>query len=56
MIKLLESQDFFGVRFSGRTFDCGSKLGFLTANAALALKHPELGPAFRSELDALMGE
>ncbi len=54
MIKLLEDQDFFGVRFSGRTFDCGRKLGFLAANAAMALKNPELGAAFRSELEGLM--
>ena len=28
--------------FDGARYDCGSKEGFLAANAALALKHPEL--------------
>ena len=36
MIRLAETQPFYGCRFSGRTFDCGSKLGFLAANVAFA--------------------
>src|SRR5690606_1013859 len=30
-----------GVRFSGKRFDCGDKLGFLAANIAVALAHPD---------------
>jgi UTP--glucose-1-phosphate uridylyltransferase len=52
---LAASQDFHGVRFDGRTYDCGSKLGFLTANVAFALDRPELAEAFRAELKALAG-
>jgi len=33
---------FFGLKFSGTRFDCGSKLGFLKANLAFARQHPEL--------------
>jgi UTP--glucose-1-phosphate uridylyltransferase len=56
MKKLLAAQDFFGVRFAGKTFDCGSKIGFLTANVAFALQHPEIGAGFRSEIEALLAE
>ena len=33
---------FFGFEFSGKRFDCGSKLGFLQANFALALERDDL--------------
>ncbi len=47
MKRLAESQAFHGVRFDGRTYDCGSKIGFLAANLAFALERPDLarGPA-----------
>jgi len=44
-------QDFFGFRASGRRFDCGDKLGFLEANIALGLEHPELGDGLRRILE-----
>ena len=37
MIQLARTQSFHGVRFDGSTYDCGSRLGFLTANLAFAL-------------------
>jgi UTP--glucose-1-phosphate uridylyltransferase len=54
MIKLLETQDFHAVKYDGRTFDCGSKLGFLLANAAYALDREDLGRAFAAELKKLL--
>ena len=30
----------------GRSHDCGSKLGYMTANVEYALRHPELGDEF----------
>ena len=33
---LAGTQGFHGVRFDGRTYDCGSKIGFLAANLAFA--------------------
>ena len=55
MKDLLASQRFHGVRFDGKTFDCGAKLGFLTANVAFALERADLGPALRDELSKLLG-
>ena len=37
MIELARSQPFYGLEFEGRSFDCGSKVGFLAANVAYAL-------------------
>jgi UTP--glucose-1-phosphate uridylyltransferase len=42
MLKLMNDQDFFGFHFKGRTFDCGSKEGFVEANLAFALWRPDL--------------
>ena len=49
MIALAKSQAFHGVRFDGRTYDCGSKIGFLAANLAFALERPDLAPQLRAE-------
>ena len=56
MIRLAEQQPFFGLKFQGRSFDCGSKVGFLAANVAYALAREDIAPAFRAELKALLGE
>lgn len=44
---------FHGVRFEGRRFDCGDKLGWLEANLALALARPEMAAAVRAFLKEL---
>ena len=49
-----EGQVFHGLRFDGRRFDCGEKLGFLEATVALGLQHPELGPGLRKILSAYL--
>jgi UTP--glucose-1-phosphate uridylyltransferase len=55
-LKLLaKTQAFHGVRFSGKTYDCGAKLGFLAANVAFALADPALAPLLRAELKMLTG-
>jgi UTP--glucose-1-phosphate uridylyltransferase len=54
MIALAKSQPFYGCTFEGRSFDCGSKLGFLAANVAYALDRPDLAPEFKLELKRLM--
>ena len=43
MAKLLGKQAFHGLRFEGNHFDCGSRLGFIAANLALAMQDPEIG-------------
>jgi UTP--glucose-1-phosphate uridylyltransferase len=55
MIQLAKTQAFHGVRFDGKTFDTGSKLGFLAANVAFALARPELADGFRAELKKIVG-
>ena len=55
LLRLLEKQPGYGFQFDGRTFDCGSKLGFLSANVAYALARDDIAPAFRSELKKLLG-
>jgi UTP--glucose-1-phosphate uridylyltransferase len=54
MIRLAESQPFYGFKFAGRSFDCGSKIGFLTANVAYGLQRADLGDELRAELAGLM--
>jgi UTP--glucose-1-phosphate uridylyltransferase len=56
MIELAKTQPFYGLEFQGRSFDCGSKVGFLAANIAYALERPDIGPAIRAELKGLLGE
>ncbi len=43
MAQLIGQQPFHALRFAGRRFDCGSKLGFLEANIAFALARGDLG-------------
>jgi UTP--glucose-1-phosphate uridylyltransferase len=56
MIELAKRQPFYGLEFEGRSFDCGSKVGFLAANVAYALARPDIAPAMRAELKRLMGD
>ena len=55
MIALAKKQPFYGLKFDGESFDCGSKIGFLSANVAYALERPDLAPAFRAEIKKLLG-
>ena len=54
MISLSETSPFYGFKFEGRTFDCGSKIGFLAANVAYALARDDIAPEFRAELEQLL--
>jgi UTP--glucose-1-phosphate uridylyltransferase len=51
MIRLMATQPFHGLKYNGVTYDCGDKIGFLSANVAFALEHETLGPAFRIALE-----
>jgi len=55
MIRLAGRQAFYGLKFEGRSFDCGSKIGFLTANIAYALARDDIAPALRAEIKSLLG-
>jgi UTP--glucose-1-phosphate uridylyltransferase len=48
MIELARRQPFYGLRFEGDSYDCGSKIGFLTANFAYALEREDIAPALRA--------
>ena len=50
MAKLIGRQPFHGLRYEGRRFDCGDKIGFLEAQIAFALKRPEMADAVREFL------
>ncbi len=50
--KLLSHETVNAYQFEGRRFDCGSKLGYLEATIAYALKHPELANDFKRTLES----
>ena len=50
MARMIGHGPFHGLRYEGRRFDCGDKVGFLEAQLAFALKRPDLAPAVRDFL------
>jgi UTP--glucose-1-phosphate uridylyltransferase len=50
MAKLIGTQPFHGLRYEGKRFDCGDKLGYLEAQMAFALKRPEMEAQVREFL------
>jgi UTP--glucose-1-phosphate uridylyltransferase len=55
MLALAAQQPFYGLKFEGRSYDCGSKIGFLAANVAYGLDRPDLAPEFRAEIERILG-
>ena len=47
--------NFYGVRFDGKTYDTGSKIGFLAANVAFAMAREDIRPGFLNELKKIVG-
>jgi len=47
---LLSNQQIYALEFCGQRFDTGSPLGWLEAQVAFGLKHPDYGDAFREKL------
>ena len=45
LAKMVNSTPFYGLRFDGRRFDCGDKVGFLEANLAFALDRDDMKEA-----------
>jgi len=56
MIRLMARQRFHGIKYQGTTYDCGDKIGFLSANVAFALERPDLGPGFRAALRRILDD
>jgi UTP--glucose-1-phosphate uridylyltransferase len=47
---LMKNESVYAYRFDGVRYDCGNKLGYLEANVAFGLAHPQLGDAFKAHL------
>ncbi|MBV9653893.1 MAG: UTP--glucose-1-phosphate uridylyltransferase GalU [Acetobacteraceae bacterium] len=50
MARMIGNTPFHGLRYEGRRFDCGDKLGFLEAQIAFALKRPDMAEPVRAFL------
>jgi UTP--glucose-1-phosphate uridylyltransferase len=50
---LLEDEAVYVLPFSGKRYDCGSKIGYLLATVEYGLRHPELGESFRAYLQGV---
>ena len=55
MAELIGTTPFHGLRFEGRRFDCGDKLGYLEAIVAMAMARPELQAGMREILGRYAG-
>lgn len=53
---LIETTGVDAFRYSGRRYDCGSKIGYIEATLAHALRHPEYGPQVREFIAATYAE
>ncbi len=47
---LMDKETVNAFHMTGKSHDCGSKLGFMKANVEYATRHPELGKAFKKYL------
>lgn len=54
MMRLVKEQDFYGVRVAGERYDCGSKLGFVLANVAFALRDQGIADNVRQSLAKML--
>jgi UTP--glucose-1-phosphate uridylyltransferase len=52
--KLLQEETVQTLQFKGKRYDCGTKLGYLEAIIAYALKHPELAEDFKLCLEGFI--
>ena len=53
LVELNRKEAIFGYEFIGDRYDAGDKLGYLQANIAYGLKHPDLGPKLKQYLKGL---
>ena len=50
---LMEKETVEAFHMTGKSHDCGSKLGYMKANVEYALRHNELGAEFKEYLKTL---
>ncbi|MCK6452813.1 MAG: UTP--glucose-1-phosphate uridylyltransferase GalU [Alphaproteobacteria bacterium] len=55
MAKMIGRHPFHGLRFEGKRFDCGDKIGFFEAQVAFALARPDLAKDVKAILRAYAG-
>ena len=48
MAQMLGKQPFHAVTFDGNRYDCGSKVGYIEANLAVALQRPDMADEVRA--------
>ena len=48
MAQMIGQQPFNAVTFDGKRYDCGSKVGYIEANLALALQRPDMAEQVRA--------
>jgi len=56
MAQMIGQQPFHGMTFDGKRYDCGSKQGYVEANLAMALAHPDIGSDIREIAEKLLAE
>jgi UTP--glucose-1-phosphate uridylyltransferase len=56
MQRLLKTQPFHGHPYKGRTFDCGSKRGFIEANVAFSMLRADMGNDIYQSVKQLVAE
>lgn len=56
MAQMIGRQPFHGMTFNGKRYDCGSKQGYVEANLAMALAHPEIGGDIRVIAEKLLAQ
>ena len=54
MAKMIGHTPFHALRYAGQRYDCGNRIGFLEANIAIALQHPDSGADTRALLTRLL--
>jgi UTP--glucose-1-phosphate uridylyltransferase len=54
--KTINTVPFHGLRFEGRRYDCGTRVGFVEANLAFGLAHPEMADRLRPLVQKLMDQ
>jgi UTP--glucose-1-phosphate uridylyltransferase len=53
---MLRNRPIYGLKFEGKRYDAGDKLGFLKATVEFALNRPDLGGPFREYLNNLCAQ
>ena len=54
MAKTIGDIPFHGMRFEGRRFDCGTKIGFVAANVAFAVARDDLNGDIREVIKSII--